>query len=66
MSTFVFTVYQRLIYLLMLRKITSICADKNEKQLSLPRFGFKTLTIGCKISTSLKTVFNLIFAALRA
>jgi hypothetical protein len=50
----------------MLWKLTSIDADKNGKQLSLPRFGFKTLTIGLKISTSLKAVINQVFAALRA
>jgi hypothetical protein len=42
----------------MLRKITSIDADKNGKNLSLPRFGFKALIIGLKILKPLKTVIN--------
>jgi hypothetical protein len=50
----------------MLQKITSTDADKNGKQLSLPRFGFKVLTNGLKISTPLKTVINQVFAALHA
>jgi hypothetical protein len=62
LSTFnerdLFPIYHRPIYLLMPRKITSVDADSNGKQLSLPIFAFKALTIGLKISTSLKTVIN--------